>query len=208
MVNKNIDWKTENADVFWGEIAPCNHLVQIYEQDEEILSTLETYIEGGFKKNESVVVIATLEHIDLLSNRLKKDHDLISLNKTGMWVPLNANEVLSKFMKVGWPNENLFNETIAGVIKKARGTTNRKIRAYGEMVAILWSQGYNGATVQLEHLWNKFCEKEELCLLCAYPRTGFTQDIEKSIQHICSMHTQIITNGNINAAELKYKPLS
>lgn len=28
------DWEKTNMQVFWGEIAPCDHVVQIYENDE------------------------------------------------------------------------------------------------------------------------------------------------------------------------------
>jgi hypothetical protein len=75
------------------------------------------------------------------------------------------------------------------------------------MVAILWGQGHNGATVQLEHLWNKFCETEIFCLFCAYPKTGFTQDPEESIKHICSAHTKMISGLEKSKTEVFYKNL-
>lgn len=39
------------------------------------------------------------------------------------------------------------------------------------MVAILWSKGNSETTIRLGYLWNKFCEKEALCLFCAYPKS-------------------------------------
>ncbi len=96
-------------------------------------------------------------------------------------------------------------KVVSNVILRARGNDNRKIRAYGEMVAMLWAQGYNGATVQLEYLWNKFCATESFCLFCAYPKSGFTQDINKSIEHICSMHTKIISGEKKSSTEIFYK---
>jgi len=61
------------------------------------------------------------------------------------------------------------------------------------MVALLWAKGQNGATVRLEYLWNEFCQKESFALLCAYPRSGFTQDIDSSIREICSAHSKVIS---------------
>src|SRR5688500_19228341 len=55
-------------------------------------------------------------------------------------------------------------------------TLFRSVRAFGEMVAVLWANGHNGATVRLEHLWHAFCQSEAFSLFCAYPKTGFTQD--------------------------------
>ena len=75
------------------------------------------------------------------------------------------------------------------------GKKNRKIRAFGEMVALLWARGQNGATVQIEHLWNQFKQNNDLSLFCAYPRSGFTQDINSSINQICGCHTKMITHS-------------
>jgi hypothetical protein len=58
---------------------------------------------------------------------------------------------------IGWPDEDKFNKTLFSILTKARGANNRKIRAFGEMAALLWAQGNTGATVNLEHLWSKFC---------------------------------------------------
>jgi hypothetical protein len=92
---------------------------------------------------------------------------------------------------------------VTRIIKKAR-KGNRKIRAFGEMVAILWAQGHNGATVHLEHLWNKFCENESFCLFCAYPKSGFTEDINISMKNICGAHSKVITASNKPLTELSY----
>ena len=33
-VNAEVDmWENSNIQAFWGEIAPCDHLIQIYESD-------------------------------------------------------------------------------------------------------------------------------------------------------------------------------
>ena len=35
-------WKRASADIFWGEIAPSDNVVQIYESDEGIFGYLAT----------------------------------------------------------------------------------------------------------------------------------------------------------------------
>ena len=66
------------------------------------------------------------------------------------------------------------------------------MRAFGEMVAVMWGQGLSGATVRLEHLWHQFCAKEAFSLFCAYPRSGFTEDAEVSMKEICATHSQVV----------------
>ena len=58
--------------VSWGEMAPCEHLVQIYEDDDAFLDTLEGFVADGFGAGEAVVVIATALHLSLLHRRLLK----------------------------------------------------------------------------------------------------------------------------------------
>lgn len=201
------EWKRTNADIFWGEIAPCDHVLQIYENDGIFLDALAGFVGGGINSGECVIVIATEAHLLALHNRLVsygiRPDTLINDDR---YIPLDAEETLARFMIDGWPDEALFMSTISGLIK--RGTCrNRRTRAFGEMVAILWAQGLNGATVRLEYLWNRFCEKNEFCLFCAYPKSGFTQDIKASIDNICSCHTKMIGGAEKQLTEIVYTNL-
>jgi hypothetical protein len=204
--NQKAGWDNCDAHVFWGEIAPCNHLVQIYEDDEAVLGALEGFVLSGFKTGESVIIIATQEHISALHHRfVQQDIDLEAFIKNDQYIPLNAEQVLASFMVNNWPDEPRFFETVRRIVTKARGRSNRPVRAYGEMVALLWGKGLSGATVHLEHLWNKFCETEIFCLFCAYPKAGFTQNAEASIHQICSSHTKMISGDKHSATEVFYK---
>lgn len=57
-------------DVFWGEISPCEHLVQIYQDEDVFLDSLEGFIAGGIQAGDGVVVIATPMHLASLNERL------------------------------------------------------------------------------------------------------------------------------------------
>jgi hypothetical protein len=200
------NWNQSTASVFWGEIAPCDHLLQIYESDDVVLASLEGFVVSGFESKESVVIIATDAHLQALNTRLiEHGYNITDLQKNNLYMPFNAEDTLAKFMVNNWPDEDLFNTTVSSVVKLARGEQHRNVRAYGEMVAILWAKGLNGATVQLEFLWNKFCRKEVFCLFCAYPKSGFTQNIEASIGHICSAHTRIISGHHRSASQVFYR---
>ena len=192
MKDQHNDWQQSNAQVFWGEIAPCSHVVQIYESDEVFIATLLEFIIGGIKAGDCVIVIATAEHLNALNTQLRNlKFDVERLIADDQYLPLDAEETLAKFMKNDWPDEILFRLTIAGIIARAH-RKNRKVRAFGEMVALLWAKGNNGATIRLEYLWNRFCETESFCLYCAYPQSGFLRDAKTSVQHICSTHSKMI----------------
>jgi hypothetical protein len=44
------------------------------------------------------------------------------------------------------------------------------VRAFGEEVALLWSQGNVPGAIALESLWNDVVDHQRFSLLCAYPR--------------------------------------
>jgi hypothetical protein len=198
----NTGWEKTGIDVFWGEIAPCDHVLQIYEDDKRFIDVLEGFVVNGFNSGDSVVIIATPEHLKSLNHRLRaKGFDLFSLTLQDRYIPLDAEATLSQFMINDWPDENLFYHLLTNLLLRAH-KKDRKVRAFGEMVAILWSQGFNGATVHLEHLWGRFCDSEEFRLFCAYPKSGFTENAVESINKICGCHSKVIAALEEGSSEL------
>lgn len=181
------------AEVFWGEISPCDHMVQIYEDDSVFLDSLEGFVSGGILAGDGVVVIATPHHIESLNIRLtSRGIDTAGAAKRDQYLALDAEEMLSKFMVKGWPDEVLFRTFVLETLKRAKGQ-DRRVRAFGEMVAILWAQGSTGATVHLEHLWHRLCHEQTFSLFCAYPKSGFTRDASLSIKEICETHSRVVS---------------
>jgi hypothetical protein len=201
--------QTVKADIFWGEIAPSDHVVQIYESDHIFLDALTGFVGGGVNSGDSVIVIATEAHLLALYKRLRTSYGLHvdSLIAEGLYIPLSAEATLAKFMVNNWPDEALFMQTVSQLIERA-GKKNRRIRAFGEMVAILWAQGHYGATVQLEHLWNRFCKTAEFCLFCAYPKSGFTEDMNTSIMDICGCHSRILEGRESSVTHVGYRNIN
>ena len=189
---KTTDSHGNSSDMCWGEISPCEHLVQIYQDDSVFLDTLEGFVAGGIRAGEGVVVIATADHLRALNARLTAngvDLDLPVLRD--QYIPLDAERVLPMFMINGWPDDVLFEQIVTSLLKRG-GKGGRRVRAFGEMVALLWQQGHNGATVRLEHLWSKMCQERGFSLFCAYPKIGFTQDADASIKEICAAHSRVV----------------
>jgi hypothetical protein len=85
----------------------------------------------------------------------------------------------------------LFANIVAHVIERA-ARDGRKVRVFGEMVALMWAKGYCGATGRLEYLWNEFCQKLSFSLFCAYPGTGFSETPAQSIARICAAHSKVV----------------
>ena len=198
-------WETSNIQVFWGETAPCEHMVQVYENEKIFLATLEGFAGTGFLADESVVIIATSTHLQALNERLRcQGFNLSELARNDQYIPIDAEELLSKFLVDGWIDEIVFNSLITGLVNRAK-RRNGKTRAFGEMVAILWERGLRGATVQLEHLWNELHEKGPFTLFCAYPKSGFPQPADESLHMICKQHAKVIDGQARPSTAIYYK---
>lgn len=189
-------------DDFWGEIASCEHLVQIYDDSTAFLDSLEGFIAGGLRAGDGVVVIAVPAHRIALNKRLTAaGFDLASARACDEYIDLDAEDTLAEFMRGGWPDEQLFGWLVADLLSRA-GKNGRRVRAFGEMVALLWANGHTAATVRLEHLWHRLCQREGFSLFCAYPKAGFTRESEASIREICEAHSRVVPPADHRAASL------
>lgn len=207
-LTKKTTWNLSPAQIFWGEIAPTDHVVQVYENDEVFLDTLAGFVGGGINEGDCIILIVTKPHLEQLESRLRSfGIHVDALKSNDKYIALDAQATLDKFMVNGWPDASLFNQTISGVFERAQKKSNCKVRAFGEMVAMLWAGGHSGATVQLEHLWNEFMKGHSFSLFCAYPKSGFTEDPLVSINEICGCHSKLIS-GKLNSGEhVYYRPL-
>jgi hypothetical protein len=201
-------WLSASTDVFWGEIAPYDHVCQIYENDRAFLNLLTGFVNSGLNAGESVAVIATHDHLDVLHQRLREEGvNLFALELKDQYLPIRAEDLLSEFMVNGWPDEASFRFTASTLLDRAK-KQGRRVRVFGEMVAILWADGNEGATMQLERLWNKFCRIESFSLLCAYPKSGFTKQTEESLKQICCSHTKLVTADGSSIDNVIYQDLN
>ena len=104
-------WETSNIQVFWGEIAPCDHLVQVYENEKIFLDTLEGFAGTGFLANDSVVIIATSTHLTSLNARLRSQgFDLSTLIESDQYIPIDAEDLLSILLVDNWIDEPFSNK--------------------------------------------------------------------------------------------------
>ncbi|HVN94605.1 MAG TPA: MEDS domain-containing protein [Terracidiphilus sp.] len=181
-----------SAQIFWGEIAPSEHVAQFYENENVLLDALTGYVSGGIKADECAIVIATPEHRAELHKRLREAGvDVWRAQTENRYISLDAETTLARFMVDRLPDEKLFTDCVASLLQQATAD-GRRVRAFGEMVALLWARGEAAATVRLEFLWQAFCQSHAFSLFCAYPKAGLTDDPTRSLAHICAAHSRVV----------------
>jgi anti-sigma regulatory factor (Ser/Thr protein kinase) len=114
---------------------------------------------------------------------------------TARFVALDAGATLARFRAGGRIDRSEFRRVIGGVIRSAGGGS---VRAYGEMVALLWESGDILAAIELEELWNELGRELEFWLLCGYRRESVAGK-ETALQDVCRLHTAVQATGHFGA---------
>ncbi|HEV7179475.1 MAG TPA: MEDS domain-containing protein, partial [Candidatus Baltobacteraceae bacterium] len=99
----------------------------------------------------------------------------------------------------GYPNPERFEATIGEAVRLARGRSSHGLRAYGEMVAVLWNRGQYPAAVRLEQLWHQLMSVVPFTLFCAYQIDVFDASFSPAVmQALLCAHTHLLSSGARN----------
>ncbi len=182
------------ADTPAGSI-DASHFVQFYEDGAFLGEMAGRFIGDGLEAGDAAVVIATERNRERLLEHLRaRGLDLSALANTPHFAVLDAAETLSKLVVRGRIDERGFAEVVGGVIAAAsQARRQRRVRVFGEMVALLWLEGRREEALQLEELWNDLARVHAMSLCCAYPMSGFDRDAHRaSFLQICAAHDEVV----------------
>ena len=87
------------------------------------------------------------------------------------YITLVAEEALAIFMVKQWPDDKLFSDLVTELITRARAN-GRPVRAFGEMVALLWARGDEAATIRLEYRCIRYAGVRRFRCSVRIPRQG------------------------------------
>ena len=179
------------ADAFWSQLDACDHCVQFYESDQVFLDALEAFVAGGLRQDDAIIVIATAAHRQSLEARLEcRGFDVAAAIGRDQFIALDAATTLQTLLVNDWPDEARFKQRAGELLGRAR-KNYPKVRVFGEMVALMWAAGLAEATISLEQMWTRLCAQESFSLFCAFPKTGFTEDVVDALDKICAAHSKV-----------------
>ncbi|MBC8030028.1 MAG: MEDS domain-containing protein [Pyrinomonadaceae bacterium] len=177
----------------WASMNDTEHFVQFYEGDGFLLNSLSGFIGTAISSNDAALVVATQAHRDSLDELLIANGlDVANAKARGQFVSLDAAEMLTRFMVDGSPEPGRFNEVIGGLIASVSDGRPR-VRAFGEMVALLWADGQYQAAIRLEELWNDLQKAHTFSLFCAYPMNSLGgHKYTEPHSGVCTVHSRVI----------------
>jgi hypothetical protein len=184
-----------------------HHAVQFYGNDQALFTTVGGFLSEGLIAGQPAVVIATPSHraaiLEELTNRLI---DIHQAKRLGDLVCLDAEEMLATFMAGKMPDAGAFRKNVGEAIDQALGGRVRTpVRAYGEMVDVLWKRGQPEAAIKLEILWNDLAASHSFQLLCGYSMGNFYKQTEY-FERVCEQHTHVSSDARIVPFERRAVP--
>lgn len=176
-----------------GATGAHEHVVEFYETEAFLVDTVADFVGPGLHVGGAAVVVATAAHRYAFEQALRQSGiDVEHAVDAGRYLAFDAVQLLDRFMVDGAPDAGRFREIVGAVLRRAGGD-GRRVRVYGEMVALLWAAGDAEAATALEHLWNELAETHEFALLCAYPMSAFKDPAgAAAFSRVCGTHTTVI----------------
>lgn len=185
---------------------PTGHAVQVYMELDELAASVGRFLDSGFRAGEPAVVIASSEHWEAFRAEFERHgHDVEELQEQGLLTCCDADETLAGFMDGNFPSAERFEEAVGGLLDEVAGRfPEQTIRAFGEMVDLLFQRGQQAAAIALEELWNRALESRRCALLCGYELDVFDLDTQTSaLPEIIRTHTHprpVADTGRLAAA--------
>lgn len=174
-----------------------DHLAHFYSKTNSLYPLVCEFFTPAFSHQQAMIIIARPQTRETLRNLFQqKVCDVDGAMARGQLVMLDAETVLSTFIKDGRPDPEAFEQTVG---EKIRFTHEKFpfIRAYGEMVDVLWQQGNPKASLSLERLWGKLSQRYKFSLFCGYNLSEEGKH-GTSFNGVCCSHTHVVTSdGNL-----------
>lgn len=169
------------------------HAVHFFEDSSTLCRIVADFLAAGLAAGDPAIVIATDEHQQtILANLSDRRIKVEQARRLGELVLLDVDDTLGAFMLDGSPNATLFDEYMGRILNQVmRARPRATIRAYGEMVDVLWKAGRSDAAIKLETRWNALGTKYPFSLLCGYSMGRFYKQPE-FFRLVCEQHDAIV----------------
>ncbi len=170
----------------------CDHVLQLFDTDESLAGCVAEFLATGYSLDQTLLVVATPEHWSAIASVLTATPlDSRRAINVGRLTVLNADDLMSQFMRRGEPNRALFAQTVGALVSRLSEASPAGLRIYGEMVELLARDRNYGAAARLEELWNELGRQHPFTLLCGYSAAHFAgPDAGSALAAICRQHSR------------------
>lgn len=173
--------------------ATADHFVQFYEEDAYLVQSVTDFVAHALTTGDIALVVATAAHRQEIEESLsERGLDVEEAKSTRSLVVLDASQTLDQFIVDGKIDPERFQEVVASQVR-ALASGGRRLKAFGEMVAILAARDEVDTALELECLWSELTHAHPFTIFCAYPMKALGGVGRATLfDRICQTHTHVI----------------
>jgi len=187
-----------------ADAAPCDHIVQLYQDKDFLNRAVCRFVGAGFENGEGIILVSTPSHWDAFRPRLEADGlDIEAARERGQLTVVDADQCLSRFMRNTMPDPDVFPGVFSNVVDQARdGGRYQTVRVWGEMVNLLWERGNATASMNLEDQFDQLGKKVDIAIFCSFLMDNFNGDVHAHmLPRLGTNHSHLIPVENYSRLE-------
>jgi hypothetical protein len=171
------------------------HFLEFYRPGERrIGESAGRFLGGALKADGIAIAIATKRSATGIAAQLARmGRDPIAAMQSGHFMLYESAEMLSRFEHDGVIDAAAFDSTVGAAVRAAHARAGeRPLRAFGDMVGLLWDREEREAAVELERLWNGLQSELGFPLFCSYAIDVFSEHFSEDALHgVFDTHTHL-----------------
>lgn len=172
------------------------HLVQVYREASFLVRVASEWGSVPLARGGGALFVCRPENATRLRAGLARiGVEVEAREREGRLLFLDAETLMGRFIVDGEPRPERFKPILRGLVSDLRkvAAPGAELRAFGEMVDLLWHRGEKDAARRLEGLWNEAIDELDLRLLCAYAVDNLAEETHAHhLKGICEGHSQLI----------------
>lgn len=192
----------------WQEVverpAGDRHIVLVYREDSFLHRAVAKWTAPSLREGGAALLVCTPSNAAAILDLLDKEGiDARAAMEEGRLLVVDAEELMSRFMTPEGPDAQRFQSALRALLGGlAPKEGSREIRAWGEMVSVLWVRGEETAARRLEGLWNEALDEREFRLLCSYRMDNLAAPTHDGpLREVCVGHTRLLPEEDEQAFE-------
>jgi CheY-like chemotaxis protein len=172
----------------------AGHQAHFYVDEARLLERASAHLGQGLAAGHPAIAVCTAAHGQGLRQQLSAAGlDVQALQAQGRLIEVDAEDVIALLDAERDATERFerVREFLLGLLGRARrDAAAGPVWVFGEVVNLLWRAGRSAEAIQLEAMWNRVGEEQDLALLCSYDssiRAG-----SRDVDAVCRQHVRLI----------------
>lgn len=193
----------------WREVlrdpASERHVAQVYRDAGFLGAAVAAWAAEPLRRGGAAILLATPEHAALARSRLHAEGlDAAALEAAGRLVIGDARTLIARLVGPEGPRADAFKATVRDLVRAARAACppGAEVRAWGELVNVLWHEGRRAHAQRLEAIWNELVDEEGIRLLCSYRLDNLAHETHASdLGDVCTGHSRLVPEEDEGALD-------